>query len=252
MIVIIWELQRGRGRGSFIKMSDHAGGEQSNGRRPPDKRRGGTGRRRYKSGPRSNSGASPGGARSKPGPIGLNRIGGNDFELVHPRAVRETELDYEEGIELWKAGDPESARDALRYTLSACHDNIWAHVALGQIALVEFRDPGLARGHFGYAFELRTVHCPRGSRVACRETGPIIGPFSRRSTAWPRVSRPSAVMMTPRACGRSALGCRAGHPEGFWEGGRQAIWQARRISCRRLSVFSTLVIFGLAGIGGSR
>jgi tetratricopeptide (TPR) repeat protein len=81
---------------------------------------------------------------------------------VHPRAVKEVELDYEEGVELWKAGDPESARDALRYALSACHDNIWAHVALGQIALVEFRDPALARGHFGYAFDLVHRALPQG------------------------------------------------------------------------------------------
>jgi hypothetical protein len=68
--------------------------------------------------------------------------------------VRETELDYEDGIELWKAGDPEGARDALRYALAACRDNVWIHTALGRIALEEFRDPTLARGHFGYAVEL--------------------------------------------------------------------------------------------------
>ncbi len=88
------------------------------------------------------------------GPIRLARIGGDDFELVHPACVRETELDYEEGLEIWKAGDPEGARDALRYALAACRDNLWIHAALGRIALEEFRDPSLARGHFGYAVEL--------------------------------------------------------------------------------------------------
>jgi hypothetical protein len=73
---------------------------------------------------------------------------------VHPPCVRETELDYEEGLEIWKAGDPEGARDALRYALAACRDNMWIHAALGRIALEEFRDPSLARGHFGYAVEL--------------------------------------------------------------------------------------------------
>ena len=111
---------------------------------------------------RGRGGPRPRGESLRPGPIGLTRIGGDDFELVHPAAVKETELDFEEGIELWKAGDPESARDALRYALSACHDNIWAHVALGQIALVEFRDPALARGHFGYAFELAHRALPQG------------------------------------------------------------------------------------------
>jgi hypothetical protein len=73
---------------------------------------------------------------------------------VHPACVEETELDYEEGLEIWRAGDPEGARDALRYALGACGANIWIHTALGRIALEEFRDPSLARGHFGYAVEL--------------------------------------------------------------------------------------------------
>jgi hypothetical protein len=81
-------------------------------------------------------------------------MGGNRFELVHPACVRETELDYEEGLEIWKAGDPEGARDALRYALSACRDNMWINAALGRIALEEFRDPALARGHFDYAVDL--------------------------------------------------------------------------------------------------
>jgi hypothetical protein len=144
-------------------MADQADGENGQGRRPPDKPRGGAGpRRRFKSGARPGGGPGPGGARSRPGPIGLARMGGDDFELVHPRCVKETELDFEEGVELWRAGDPESARDALRYALSACHDNMWAHVALGQIALTEFRDPALARGHFGYAFELANRSLPPG------------------------------------------------------------------------------------------
>jgi hypothetical protein len=81
-------------------------------------------------------------------------IGDNSFEFDHPPCVEETELDFEEGIEIWKAGDPEGARDALRFALSACRDNLWVHVALGQIALREFNDPQLAIGHFGYAIEL--------------------------------------------------------------------------------------------------
>jgi tetratricopeptide (TPR) repeat protein len=85
----------------------------------------------------------------------LSRIrDSNDYELVHPRCVLQMRPDYEEGLELWKAGDPEAARDAFRYALEGCGDNLWIHVALGQIALREFQDPTLARGHFGYAFEL--------------------------------------------------------------------------------------------------
>jgi hypothetical protein len=98
-------------------------------------------------------GRRPGGAKKRGG-LGLSRIAGNDFELVHPRCVPEMELDYEEGIALWREGDVEAARDALRYALQGCGDNLWVHVALGRIALEEFNDPGLARGHFGYAYEL--------------------------------------------------------------------------------------------------
>jgi hypothetical protein len=94
----------------------------------------------------------------------LRRVGGDDYELVHPRCVDEMELDYAEGIELWKAGDPEAARDALRFALQGCGDNIWVHVALGRIALDEFRDPALARGHFGYGFELAERAIPPGFR----------------------------------------------------------------------------------------
>jgi hypothetical protein len=74
------------------------------------------------------------------------------------------ELDYEEGIALWREGDSEAARDALRFALQGCGDNLWVHVALGRIALQEFRDPKLARGHFGYAFELVQRALPPGFR----------------------------------------------------------------------------------------
>jgi hypothetical protein len=96
---------------------------------------------------------------------------------VHPRGVKETQLDYEEGLELWKAGDAEAARDALRYALSACHYNLWAHVALGQIALREFRDPALARGHFDYAFELASRALPPGFKGRLPRDRPNNRPF---------------------------------------------------------------------------
>jgi hypothetical protein len=100
----------------------------------------------------------------RPGPIKLVPIPGREraFDLLHPRCVEEAKLDYEEGLELWRAGDPEGARDALRYALQACRDNLWVHVALGRIALQEFKDPALARGHFGYAVELARPAIPDG------------------------------------------------------------------------------------------
>jgi hypothetical protein len=120
-------------------------------------------------GPGRQGGGRPGGkpVRKLPprtGPIGLRQIPGtpDGYDLVHPRCVEETELDYAEGIELWKAGDPEEARDALRFALQGCHDNLWVHTALGRIALQEFKDPNLARGHFGYAVELVRKSLPPG------------------------------------------------------------------------------------------
>jgi len=75
--------------------------------------------------------------------------------------VSQRQLDYQEGIEMLSAGDPEGAQDALRFALEGCGDNLWVHVALGQIALGDFHDPKLARGHFGYAFQLVEQALPR-------------------------------------------------------------------------------------------
>jgi hypothetical protein len=146
-------------------MSERPAGEKGDTPRPPDRGGMGPGRR------------PPPGQKQKRGSIGLARLKGENFELVHPRGVKEVELDYEEGIEIWKAGDPEGARDALRYALSACHDNLWVHVALGQIALKEFRDPTLARGHFGYAFELGRRALPQGFLGRLPRDRPANRPF---------------------------------------------------------------------------
>src|SRR3974377_2433036 len=114
--------------------------------------------KRVRGRPRSGqaAGGNPHGRPGKSaGPIGLTAVEGspNAFELVHPARVEELEADFQEGLDLWKAGDPEEARDALRYTLQACPANLWVHVALGRIALEEFKGRILPRGHFGYARE---------------------------------------------------------------------------------------------------
>ncbi len=144
-----------------------AGGD--GGRRPPDRGRGGAPwRGDFKKGPRAGGGgpprrgARPGGGARNQGPIRLAQVAGNDFELVHPPEVKEVAPDYEEGLELWKAGDPEGARDALRYALEACHDNLWVHVALGRLALLEFRDRRLAQTHFMRAVDLGRRALPKG------------------------------------------------------------------------------------------
>jgi hypothetical protein len=159
-------------------MSDPSGGENGSDPQPPDTGRGGSRPRRPANQRRRPKGPSrPTGPTGGRGPIRVRRTGGENFEFIHPRGVLDAELDYEEGIELWKAGDPESARDALRYALSAYHDNIWIHVALGQIALDEFHDPALARGHFGYAFELAHRALPQGFKGRLPRDRPSNRPF---------------------------------------------------------------------------
>ena len=128
----------------------------------------------------------------RPSSIRLVRVAGLDFELVHPQGVQETEPDFEEGLEIWRAGDPEGARDALRYALAACHDNLWIHVALGKIALEEFHDPSLAQGHFGYAFELARRALPH--------------PFSGRLPPDRPNNRPFYEAMEGLLCCLEALG----------------------------------------------
>jgi hypothetical protein len=134
--------------------------EESEPKQPSERRR----RDRGDGPPRNPAGKGPapkpGG--KKRGGLRLRPIGGSDFELDHPRCVAEMELDYEEGIALWREGDIEAARDALRFALQGCGDNLWVHNALGRIALGEFHDPTLARGHFGYAFELAQRALPAG------------------------------------------------------------------------------------------
>jgi hypothetical protein len=162
-------------------MPEHGGGGNRGRRGPSRGRRGWQGR----PGPPASAGGGP---RTKPRPpsgagapaslpIGLLRLAEGEFELIHPKKVDETREDYEEGMELWKEGDPESARDALRYALSACHANLWAHVALGRIALADFRDPTLARGHFGYAFELGQRALPRDFSGRLAPERPANQPF---------------------------------------------------------------------------
>jgi hypothetical protein len=91
--------------------------------------------------------------------------------------VDERREDYEEGLAIWQAGEPEEARDALRFALEGCGDNLWIHVALGRIALEAMHDPKLARGHFGYAVELVERALPRGFTGLLPTDRPANRPF---------------------------------------------------------------------------
>jgi len=52
------------------------------------------------------------------------------------------------------AGEPDVAIDELRWLLEGCSDMIEAHVLLGQLAVEVDGDVPLARGHFGFGYQL--------------------------------------------------------------------------------------------------
>lgn len=81
------------------------------------------------------------------------RPGERGWELVHPRCVQERMEDLEEVQQMLAAGEVEIAIDELRWLLDGCGDFIAAHRLLGELALAD-GDLKLARGHFGYAYEI--------------------------------------------------------------------------------------------------
>ena len=93
-------------------------------------------------------------ARPK-GSIGVRRVAGQDaWQLVHPRCAEERKEDIEEVHAMIEGGEADIAIDEIRWLLSGCSDFIDAHGLLGMLALGEDDDLELARGHFGYAYQL--------------------------------------------------------------------------------------------------
>jgi hypothetical protein len=87
------------------------------------------------------------------------------LEFVHPRCAVEREEDVRAAQQMIEAGETEVARDELRWLLQGCSDNVAIHALLGEIAAAE-NDHALARGHFGYAYQI--------GRKALRRVG-IVG-----------------------------------------------------------------------------
>lgn len=81
------------------------------------------------------------------------RSGERAWELAHPRCAQERMDDLEEVHQMLAAGETEVAIDELRWLLDGCGDFIAAHRLLGELALAD-GDLKLARGHFGYAYEI--------------------------------------------------------------------------------------------------
>jgi len=85
--------------------------------------------------------------------IRVCRAGEDGWELVHPRCAKARAEDIEEVQKMIAAGEMDVARDELRWLLDECHDFIEAHLLLGDLAVAE-NDLKLARGHYGYAYQL--------------------------------------------------------------------------------------------------
>ncbi len=106
--------------------------------------------------------------RSVPSASSMVRVrqvpGTNIWELVHPPCARERAEDVEEVEAMIAAGELEIANDELRWLLGGCSEFVKGHRLLGEVALAE-GDMPLARGHFGYAYEisiaaLKQHRCP--------------------------------------------------------------------------------------------
>jgi hypothetical protein len=79
---------------------------------------------------------------------------GEGWLLVHPRCARDRAEDLEEVREMIAAGELEIAVDELRWVLSGCSEFMEAHELLGQLAIEKDNDLPLARGHYGFAYQL--------------------------------------------------------------------------------------------------
>ena len=84
----------------------------------------------------------------------VRKVAGEDaWEFVNPRCAADRAEDLEEVRKMIDAGETEIATDELRWLLNGCSDFLEAHKTLGELALLESDIP-LARGHFGYAFQI--------------------------------------------------------------------------------------------------
>ncbi len=79
--------------------------------------------------------------------------GENAWEFIHPRCALDRMDDLEEVHKMIEADEIDIAIDELRWLLNGCSDFMEAHKTLGELALQE-NDITLARGHFGYAFQI--------------------------------------------------------------------------------------------------
>lgn len=93
----------------------------------------------------------------------LRRVDGNRFAFQPPVCARERKEDIDEVQQMIAAGELEIARDELLYLVADCRAFLEAHNLLGELALEE-GDVPLARGHFGFAYEIGLDSLPESFR----------------------------------------------------------------------------------------
>jgi hypothetical protein len=100
---------------------------------------------------------------ANPTRLQLKRLDGNRFAFQPPICAVDRKEDLEEVHQMIAGGEAEIARDELLYLVSDCRAFLEAHNLLGELALEE-NELALARGHFGFAYEIGLDSLPKGFR----------------------------------------------------------------------------------------
>jgi hypothetical protein len=106
----------------------------------------------------------------------LKRLDGNRFALQPPVCAVDRKEDLDEVHQMITGGELEIARDELLYLVSDCRAFLEAHNLLGELALEE-NDLAVARGHFGFAYEIGLDSLPKGFRGILPATTDYNRPF---------------------------------------------------------------------------
>src|SRR5579864_3407375 len=106
----------------------------------------------------------------------LKRLDGNQYALQAPICAVDRKEDLDEVHTMIAGGELEIARDELLYLVSDCRGFLEAHNLLGELALEE-DDVSLARGHFGFAYEIGLDSLPKGFRGILPAKKDYNGPF---------------------------------------------------------------------------
>jgi hypothetical protein len=131
---------------------------------------------------------SRGQPQKAPPRVGVERArSGQGWALTHPPCVREAAEDLEEVRAMIAAGETDIAGDELRWLVSSCSEMIEAHFLLGKLAAESARDLPLARGHFGFGYQVGAKALERaGNPGPLAALHPANRPFfdAGRGLAW--------------------------------------------------------------------